>query len=154
MHEIFYVKMTERLLWDSFKFTNVSQSWTLCPQCYWYIAFFFFRATPVAFGSSQARCQNGAAAASLHHSHRQQCWIWAASVTYITAHQQRWILNPLSKARDQTPILMDTNWLRSLLNHNRNSWYALDGKWLCPDHWSSKGKIKLIFLSHWCIIAC
>ena len=44
------------------------------------IILLFFRAAPVAYGSSQA---SGAAAASLHHS-----------------SQQRWILNPLSEARD------------------------------------------------------
>ena len=31
--------------------------------------FFLFRAAPVAHGSSQARCQIGAVAAGLHHSH-------------------------------------------------------------------------------------
>ena len=31
--------------------------------------FFFFKAAPVAYGSSQARAQIGAAAASLCHSH-------------------------------------------------------------------------------------
>ena len=25
--------------------------------------------------------------------------------------QQHWILSPLSKARDQTPVLMDTSWI-------------------------------------------
>ena len=30
---------------------------------------FVFRATPAAYGSSQARGQTGAAAAGLHHSH-------------------------------------------------------------------------------------
>ena len=30
--------------------------------------------------------------------------------------QQHWILNPLSKARDQTPILVDTSWLHFLCN--------------------------------------
>ena len=44
----------------------------------------FFRATPVAHGSSQASGWSGAAAASLHH--RQPCEIWAMSVTYTTAH--------------------------------------------------------------------
>ena len=31
--------------------------------------FCLFRATPQAYGSSQARCQIGATAAGLHHSH-------------------------------------------------------------------------------------
>ena len=31
--------------------------------------YFFFKAAPAAYGSSQARGQIGAAAASLHHSH-------------------------------------------------------------------------------------
>ena len=45
--------------------------------------FFFFRATPMAYGSSQARGQIRAAAAGLHHSHSQ---IQAAPATYTTAH--------------------------------------------------------------------
>ena len=50
----------------------------------------FFRAAPAAYGISQSRGRIRAAAAGLHHSSRQ--------------HQ---ILNPLSKARDRTCILMD-----------------------------------------------
>ena len=42
----------------------------------------------------------GAAAASLHHSHRQRHGIQAVSVTYTAAHWSCPILNPLSKARD------------------------------------------------------
>ena len=34
---------------------------------------------------------------------------------------QRWILNPLSKARDQTHILMFSSHVLNLLSHNRNS---------------------------------
>ena len=49
-----------------------------------------FRATPTAYGRSQARGQIGATAAGLHHS-----------------SQQRQILNPLSEARDQTRVLME-----------------------------------------------
>ena len=35
--------------------------------------------------------------------------------------QQHWILNPLSKARDGTHILMDTSQVLNLLSHNGNS---------------------------------
>ena len=34
-----------------------------------YLVFLSFRATPVAYGGSQARSQIGAVAAGLHHSH-------------------------------------------------------------------------------------
>ena len=37
--------------------------------------------------------------------------------------QERQILNPLSKARDQTCILMDTSQVFNLLSHNGNSYY-------------------------------
>ena len=33
----------------------------------------------------------------------------------------RQILNPLSKARDQIRILMDTSWVCNMLSHKRNS---------------------------------
>ena len=48
----------------------------------------------LTYGSSQARGRIRAAAAGLHHS-----------------SQQRQILNPLSEARDQICILMDTSWI-------------------------------------------
>ena len=35
--------------------------------------------------------------------------------------QQCWILNPVSKARDQTRILMDTSRVLNQLSHNRNN---------------------------------
>ena len=35
--------------------------------------------------------------------------------------QQRWILNPLSEARDQTHTLMDTSWVCNPLSHNGNA---------------------------------
>ena len=61
------------------------------------MSFFFviFRATPIAHGGLQARARIRAAAANLHHNSRQH-----------------WILNVLSKARDQTRILMDGSQIR------------------------------------------
>ena len=55
---------------------------------------FFFRATPMAYGGSQARGRTGAVAAGICHS-----------------SQQRQILNPLSKVRDQTCNLMVPSWI-------------------------------------------
>ena len=39
--------------------------------------------------------------------------------------QQHWILNPLSRAMDQTRILMDTSQVLNSLSHNRNSTSSL-----------------------------
>ena len=64
----------------------------------------FFRATPMAYGSSQARGQIGAAAASLHHSHIKEGPSLICNLH--NSSQQRWILNPLSEARDQTWVFM------------------------------------------------
>ena len=61
----------------------------MLPGYPYFLAFIFLRATPAAYGSSQARGWIGAAGASLHHS-SQQCRI----------------LNSLMEARDQTHILM------------------------------------------------
>ena len=59
---------------------------------FFFCLFVFFRATPAAYGGSQARGPIGTVAADLYHSSQQ--------------HQ---ILNRLSKARDQTCILMDAS---------------------------------------------
>ena len=67
---------------------------------------FFLRAAPAAHGSSQARGQIRATAASLRHSHsntRSKLWLWPTPQLMAMP-----ILNPLSKARDQTHILMDS----------------------------------------------
>ena len=49
--------------------------------------------------------------------------MWDLSHTCNLHHSswQCWILNPLSKARDQTRILMDTSWVLNPLSYNRNS---------------------------------
>ena len=93
--------------------------------------FFSFRAAPVAYGGSQARGQTRAAAAILHHSHSN-----SRSKPRLRHHssQQRWILNPLSEARDWTHILMDTNRVHF--------------------HWTTMGTPKsVVFLSEWTTVA-
>ena len=67
---------------------------------------FLFKATPSAYGSSQARGRIGAAIASLH----QATAILDLSHICDLCHSLRqcWIFNPLSEARDWTWILMDT----------------------------------------------
>ena len=73
--------------------------------------FFFlclFRAVPVTYGGSQPRGQIGAVAAGLHHSHsntRSKPCLWPSNLHHSS--RQCRILNPLSKIRDQSCVLMD-----------------------------------------------
>ena len=87
-------------------------------EVYTFLAFsfyFFSRAVCAAYGSSQARGQIRAVATGLPHSHTIPTAI--ATPTPNLSHVfdlhynslQRWILNPMSKARDQTFVLMDTS---------------------------------------------
>ena len=62
---------------------------------------FLFRSAHAAYGSSQARSWIWAAGAGLHCSR----WICELNCSL----QQCWILNPLSKARGWTHIVMDTS---------------------------------------------
>ena len=70
-----------------------------------------FRATPAAYGGSQARGLTGATAAGLHHSHSN-----LGSKTCLQHIPQLMAIlrsfNPLSKARDGTHILMVTSQVR------------------------------------------
>ena len=85
---------------------------TQCNIPQWQIFFFFFclfRAALVAHGDSQARGLIGAvlptyARATAMPDQSHVCDLHHSS-------QQHWILNPLSKARDQTQDLMDTRWV-------------------------------------------
>ena len=71
--------------------------------CFLFCFGLFFRATPAAYGSSQARDWIRAAAAGLHHS----SW-------------QRQIHKPLNEARNPTCILMNTSRVLNLLSHSGN----------------------------------
>ena len=63
------------------------------------------RATPAAYGSSQARGRMGAIATGLHRRDSNTRSKPVCDLHYSS--QQHQILNPLSKVRDQTHILMD-----------------------------------------------
>ena len=80
--------------------------------CFCFCFVFPCKAIPAAYGSSQARGQIGAAATCLRYSHSN---VGSKPCLQPTpqhhSSQQHWILNPLSRARDQTCILMDTTWV-------------------------------------------
>ena len=61
----------------------------------------------MAYGSSHAEGLVEAAPASLHHTHSSVGS--KLPVTFTTSSQQCQILNPLSRARDRTCVLMDTS---------------------------------------------
>ena len=66
-----------------------------------YYFFLLFRATLIAYGSSQVRGQIGATATGTAMQDPSGiCDLYHSS-------RQRWVLNPLSEARDQTHILMN-----------------------------------------------
>ena len=64
--------------------------------------FSLFRAEPMAHGSCQARGPKGAVAAGLCNSHSN------AGCALHYSLQQCGILNPLSEAKDQTCVHVDT----------------------------------------------
>ena len=84
---------------------------------FYFIIFLLFRTTPTAYGSCQARGRIGAIAASLYHSHSN---MESKPCLQPTPQLTEMPLNPLSKAKDWTCILMDTQILLSL-SHDRNS---------------------------------
>ena len=81
----------------------------LCAVVNYYYYYLLFRASPTAYGGSSARGPKEA-----------QLLAYATAIEtldlscicdlYHSSWQHR-ILNPLSKARDQTCVLMDTSWV-------------------------------------------
>ena len=69
------------------------------------LLFYLFRATPMTYGNTWGRGRIGAVAASLQHSHSNVgCKLHLRPIAQFRA-----TLNPLSEARDQTHVLMDTS---------------------------------------------
>ena len=84
------------------------------PNILFFLFFFFllFRATPAAYGCSQARGLIRAAAAGLHHSHSNVGSFY-----------------PLSEARDRTPILMEIRFVSAELQQELVPKHALSCWW-------------------------
>ena len=85
-----------------------------------FFLFSFLGPWGTAYGSSQARGQNGAIAASLCHSHSN-----ARSESFCDLHQSWWqcrILNTPSRARDWTHIFMDT-WTPAQYFQSENEYF-------------------------------
>ena len=116
--------------WVSSRWPHPSAVWSLVSACdLQKNSFFLLMVSPTAYGCSQARGQIRAAIASLHHSHsntRSEPHLQRAS------SQQHQMLNPLSKARVRSWILMDTSWILNSMSHNGNStkkfFFQLTGK--------------------------
>ena len=75
---------------------------------YLFIYFWFFRAAPVTYVSSQARGWNRAAAAGLRTTATAKPHLSLVCDLHHSS-RQHWILNPLSEARNWTCVLMDTS---------------------------------------------
>ena len=118
-------------------------SWlTLCCFCFYF--FGCFRAAPAAYGSSQARGPVGATAAGLYHSHSNATRD-PSQICHL--HYSSWkcqILNPLSKDRDPTGVLMDASWVRLPLSHAR--WELLVNL-----HFSSEPIKAAVMISFKCV---
>ena len=105
-HKITVLPM-EIIFWSVRESSSNTNSYNL-----FFVVIFFFRATPTAYGSSQARGWIRAVAANLHHSH---------SNTRSEPHLQ----STPQLVATQTHILMDTGWVLNQLSHNRNSILAI-----------------------------
>ena len=75
--------------------------------CLFIFGFCLFRAALAACGGSQAKGRIEAVVTGLHHSHSDAGPSRTCDLHPST--RQRRILNPLSKARDRTYVLMDTS---------------------------------------------
>ena len=85
-----------------------------------FLSFCFFRAEPVAYGSSQARGCIGAGSFQPAPQPQHQ-WDPSCTCNLHCSSGQCWILNPPSKARDRTHILLDTSQVHTPLSHNGDS---------------------------------
>ena len=76
---------------------------------FFFFLVFFLGPHPRPIGFPRLGGKSGAVAEGLHHSHRNARSEHIASAVYTTAHHNLRSFNPLSEARDQTCILIDTS---------------------------------------------
>ena len=81
------------------------------------VFFFSFWATPAANANFQAKGRIGAAAETYAEATAMPGSSHSCNLHHSSPKGQ--ILNPLSKARDQTPVFMGTSWVLNPLSHNR-----------------------------------
>lgn len=79
---------------------------------------FFFRATPAAYGSSEAIGQMGQLPAYATATAMRDL---SCACDLLCSSQQHQILDPLSEASDGTRIPMDTSQVLNTLSYNGNS---------------------------------
>ena len=96
------------------RYAKFVQLYAILIRRLFFFFFLLFRATPMAYRSSQS-----SSCKSIPQPQQQKDPSHTCKLHYSS--WQCWILNPLSEARDQTHILTDTNQVRNLLSHNRNS---------------------------------
>ena len=80
---------------------------------------YFFRVVPAAYGSSQVRVRLKVQLLAYTIPTAMQDSSHVCDLQHTS--WQPWVLNPLSEARDQTCILMDTSQGHNPLSHNGNS---------------------------------
>ena len=105
------------------EFWNISNkpnyAFSLYIYFYLFIFYFYFfacfRASPAAYGSSQARVWIGAAATA--NTGSEPC-LWPIPQLHYNLQPH---LNPPSEARDRTCILPDTSWVLHPLSHSGTS---------------------------------
>ena len=89
------------------------------PFIFYFILFLLFKATLVAYASSQAGVK--LELQSLAYTPATAKWDPSLICYLHHSSQQHQILYPLSEARDRTHSLMDPNRVRQPLSHKRNS---------------------------------
>ena len=121
----FFCSSHRKLIWSP----SYTHQLRLCPGdlerfqnfSLFFIYFSFFRVVPVAYGSSQARDQIGAAAEAYATATATPDPDPSCVCDLHRSSRQCRIINPLSRARDRTRILMDTSQVLNMLSHNGNS---------------------------------